>query len=213
MPSTHTIDRAGGRDVNSREIAFPGRESQFPGLDQNSQFRPNRYFYVRDRSWIAGGGTRRGRSPARPSAVPGRICTAGPTQWHNYGYRLTAAETSVPSASYHVDTPLSFVSRRWRPCVWYAGHGRCEATSDRLIASAERQVTIIPLTIGLFRAVVSVSILVSREISFPRSKKIEAGGIMFSDCLSMCVRWASVHMSVDAWAQAFLTSSPLTYSF
>jgi len=154
-----------------------------------------------------------GRSPARPSAVPGRICTAGPTQWHNYGYQLTAAETSVPSASYHVDTPLSFVSRRWRLCVWYAGHGRCEATSDRLIASAERQVTIIPLTIGLFLAVVSVSILVSREISFPRSKKIEAGGIMFSDCLSMCVRWASVHMSVDAWAQAFPTSSPLTYSF
>jgi len=24
------------RDVNSREIAFPGRESQFPGLDQDS---------------------------------------------------------------------------------------------------------------------------------------------------------------------------------
>jgi len=29
------------------------------------------------------------------------------------------------------------------------GHGRHEATSDRLIASAERPVTIIPLTIGL----------------------------------------------------------------
>jgi len=29
------------------------------------------------------------------------------------------------------------------------GHGRREATSDRLIASAERPVTIIPLTIGL----------------------------------------------------------------
>ena len=29
------------------------------------------------------------------------------------------------------------------------GHGRPEATSDRLIASAERPVTIIPLTIGL----------------------------------------------------------------
>ena len=32
--------------------------------------------------------------------------------------------------------------------VWHTGHGRREATSDRLIASAERQVTI-PLTIGL----------------------------------------------------------------
>jgi len=29
-----------GRDINSREIAFPGRESQFPGLDR---FRPSTY--------------------------------------------------------------------------------------------------------------------------------------------------------------------------
>jgi len=79
--------------------------------------------------------------------VAGRICTAGPTQWRNYRYQLTAAETSVPSAPYRLDTPLSFVSRR--PSVWYAGHGHREATSDRLIASAERLVTIIPLTIGL----------------------------------------------------------------
>ena len=50
---------------------------------------------------------------------------------------------------YSLGTPLSFVSRRHRPCVWYASHGRREATSDRLIASSERQVTIIPLTIGL----------------------------------------------------------------
>jgi len=36
-----------------------------------------------------------------------------------------------------------------RPCVWNAGNGRREATSDRLIANAERPVTIIKLTIGL----------------------------------------------------------------
>jgi len=77
----------------------------------------------------------------------GRFCIARPTLWRNYGYQLMAAETSVPSAPYRFDMPLSFVSRR--PCVWYAGHGRCEATSDRLIASAERPATIIPLTIGL----------------------------------------------------------------
>ena len=45
--------------------------------------------------------------------------------------------------------PLSFVSWRRRPCVWYVGHGRREATSDRLMASAERPLTIIPLTTGL----------------------------------------------------------------
>jgi len=28
-------------------------------------------------------------------------------QWRNYGYQLMAAETSVPSAPYHLDTPLS----------------------------------------------------------------------------------------------------------
>jgi len=34
--------------------------------------------------------------------------------------------------------------------VWNVGHGRREATSDRLLASMERPVTIIPpLTIGL----------------------------------------------------------------
>jgi len=57
--------------------------------------------------------------------------------------------TSVPSAPYRFDTPLSFVSLRRRPCVWYTGDGRREATSDRLTASTERPVTIIPLTIGL----------------------------------------------------------------
>ena len=37
-------------------------------------------------------------------------------------YQCRAAETSVPSAPYQLDTPLSFVLRR--PCVWYVGHGR-----------------------------------------------------------------------------------------
>jgi len=46
------------RDVNSREMAFPGRESQFPGLDRDSRFRPSKYFYLRDRSWVAGGGAK-----------------------------------------------------------------------------------------------------------------------------------------------------------
>ena len=81
--------------------------------------------------------------------MAGHICTAGPTQWRNYRYQLMAAETSVPSAPYRLHTPLSFVSQHRRPCVWYAGQGRREATSDRLIASAERLMTIIPLTVGL----------------------------------------------------------------
>ena len=66
----------------------------------------------------------------------------------------------APSAPYHLDTPLSFVLRRRRPCVRYVGHGRREATSDRLIASVERRVTIIPLTVGLLSGGrVSLSIL------------------------------------------------------
>ena len=34
-------------------------------------------------------------------------------------------QTSAAAVPYHLDTPLSFVSRR--PCIWYAGHGRREA--------------------------------------------------------------------------------------
>ena len=49
------------------------------------------------------------------------------------------------NAPCHLDKPLAFVLRR--PCIWHAGHGRGEAT-DRLIASTEQQVTIIPLTIS-----------------------------------------------------------------
>ena len=44
-------------------------------------------------------------------------------------------------------------------------------TSDRMIASAERQVTVIPLTIGPNVGRLLVSILRSREISFPGSRK------------------------------------------
>jgi len=80
-----------------------------------------------------------------------------------------AAETSVPSAPYRFDTPLSFVSRRRWPCVWYAGHGRHEATSDRLIASAERPVTIIPLTVGL--SVTGKKPVSANRLPVPKNKR------------------------------------------
>jgi len=56
------------------------------------------------------------------------------------------------------------------PCVWYAGHGRREATSDRLIASAERPVTIILLTIGL-------SVTGKKPVSANRFRKINGFNI------------------------------------
>ena len=58
------------RDVNSSEVAFPGGESQFPGLDRYSRFRPSTYFYLHDRSWIAGGGAKGGRGDHRPDPAP-----------------------------------------------------------------------------------------------------------------------------------------------
>ena len=66
------------RDVNSREIAFPGRESQFPDLDRDSQFHPStKYFYLRDHSRVGSpaGARRRGddRRPVGPDAVPGML--------------------------------------------------------------------------------------------------------------------------------------------
>jgi len=68
------------RDVNSREITFPGRETQLLGLDRDSRFHPST-FYQRDRSWISSGGAKggaaiAGRSPtlfpadARPPSPP-----------------------------------------------------------------------------------------------------------------------------------------------
>jgi len=86
------------------------------------------------------------------------------------------AETSVPSAAYRLDTALSFVLRHRRPFVWYAAHSRREATSNRLIASTERPVTIIPLTVGpLSGGRVSLDSRKSRN-SFPGiEKKIETG--------------------------------------
>ena len=67
--------------------------------------------------------------------------------------------------------PLSFVSRRRRPCIWNAGHGRREATSDRLIASAEpeRPVTIIPLTIGL--SVTGKKPVSANRLPVPKNKR------------------------------------------
>jgi len=55
------------RDVNSWEIAFPGRESQFPGLDRDFRFRPSTYHLPTrselDRRWGARGGAIIGRPP------------------------------------------------------------------------------------------------------------------------------------------------------
>jgi len=89
------------RDVNSWEIAFPERESQFPGLDRDSRFRPSTYFHLRDGS-LAGarrGGaiTGRTRRHSRPTMGPQRrlwmINIAGG------GYRGSATgEAQRPSA-------------------------------------------------------------------------------------------------------------------
>jgi len=57
-----------------------------------------------------------------------------------------------------------------RPCVWYAVQGRGEASHDQPIASVERQVTIIrSQQVCCWGSL--VSILGSREIHFPGSRK------------------------------------------
>ena len=80
------------------------------------------------------------QTEAAAFALPGR--SSGVTS-----YQHPVAETSASATPYHLDTPLSFVSRR--PCVWYAGHGRSEAKQAITDTSVERQVTIIRLTIDL----------------------------------------------------------------
>jgi len=64
----------------------------------------------------------------------GRIFTAQPMQWHNQGYQCLAAETSAQAAPYHINMPLSFVSRHL--CIWYVGHSRGEANKRSMVASA-----------------------------------------------------------------------------
>jgi len=90
----------------------------------------------------------------------------GPMQWRNYGYQHPAPETSAP---YHLDTPLTFVSRR--PFVWYAGHSHGEAnkrsTDSKHRATGDKYP-------AHDRPVVRrslVSILRSQEIPFPGSRK------------------------------------------
>ena len=58
----------------------------------------------------------------------GRFCTAGPTQWPNYGYQLTAAETSVPSAS----------TGQIRHCPLFRGVG-VRASGMRATAAVKQQ--------------------------------------------------------------------------
>ena len=72
------------RDVNSTEIAFPGPESQFPGLHRASRFRPSTTYRLPFTGVIRvgslwGEGKKRGRSPAglqccsRPTPGPHRL--------------------------------------------------------------------------------------------------------------------------------------------
>ena len=79
----------------------------------------------------------------------GRICTAKTIQWHNLGYQCLVAETSAPAAPCHLDTPLSFVSRRPSTHInWYVGDGCGEA--NKRSTDSKHEATLIPFTIGLF---------------------------------------------------------------
>jgi len=141
------------RDVNSREIAFLGRESHFPGLDRDSRFLRVRTFYRRDQSWIASvskmGGAIAGRSPTlfpadagTPSIDRHRRRTRNFAKRRGRYGRSATGQAQWPIGPQAMrrwagDTPLSFVSQH--PCVLYAGHGHGKQSSDQFIASAERR--------------------------------------------------------------------------
>ena len=67
------------RDVNSREIAFPGRESQFPGLHRDSRFRPSTYLLPTWSVWDGQRGREGGNCRLVPDSVPGRC--GDPIDW------------------------------------------------------------------------------------------------------------------------------------
>ena len=99
----------------------------------------------------------------------GRICIAGPMQWLNYGYQCPAAETSAP---YHLDTPLTIVSRSL--CIWYVGHSSGEANKRSIDSKHGARGGNYPAHNRPIFGQSLVSILRSREIPFLGSReKIE----------------------------------------
>jgi len=96
------------RHVNSREIAFPGRESQVPGLDRDSRFRPSMYFCLRDRSWIAGGGAKgAGNHRLDPAPFPDDDGTHRRRTWPNNRPTLRAVGTFDVCSNAAVNSDLS----------------------------------------------------------------------------------------------------------
>ena len=68
------------RDVNSWEIAFPGQESQFPGIDRDSLFHPSTYLLLARsesdrRRGCEGGGERGDRRPVEDAGPHRRVRT------------------------------------------------------------------------------------------------------------------------------------------
>jgi len=98
------------RDVNSLKIAFPGLDSQFPGLDRDSRFRPSMYLlpYMLTEVWSQAG-VCRGGSDYRPvpDAEPHRrlkTISWHYGQWHardvagtagKWGYRVREQGSAV----------------------------------------------------------------------------------------------------------------------
>ena len=70
--------------------------------------------------------------------------------------------------------PLRYTTVSRRPCVWYAGHGRGEVNKRSTDSKLERQVTIIPLTIGMLSGGRQSRFSeVDKFLSRDRAKKIE----------------------------------------
>jgi len=87
-------------------------------------------------------------------------------QWHDYGYQHLTAETSAPSAHYHLDTPLPFVLQ-W-PFVWYAGHGHSETNKQSIASKCGATGGTYPAHNRPIFGRSQVLIFGSREIPFPR---------------------------------------------
>ena len=106
---------------------------------------------------------------------------------YNYDADLEVSDTCVRSSL------LSWVELSRRPCVWYASHGCREATSDRLIASAE--------TIGL-----SVTGKNRFRQTGYRFRKINGFNIPNRKQKCHYIVWKSVTLTIEAWIQSVYLS-------
>jgi len=159
--------------------------NRFGKWETGSRFRPSTNFYLRDRSWIAGGGAKgggpvtiipltiglSGLSPAGPGVVPGRWRDPNAACW-----TINIVGSGTPKTAGGGGTG----ERDWGSTMaigpWTTGRGNTASPHQTPLDAGgmgawngERPVTIIPLTIGL--SVTGKKPVLANRLPVPKNKR------------------------------------------